>query len=203
MQAEDYIDIKNRLPVELCKELIRECNKKKWQKHVWNNYKTGENTSESTKELDVMHCTQEQQNKIRPYLIKALNEYEQKVFDLYKGSIPARSDAQNSWSNDANLMGFLTAFSTIRFNKYEVGTTMRIHYDNIHGIFDGKRKGIPIVSIVGNLNEDYEGAEFILRGKEIKLKTGDLLLFPSGIVYPHMVKESKKGIRYSFVSWAF
>ena len=37
----------------------------------------------------------------------------------------------------------------------------------------------------------------------IKLKAGDILLFPSGIVYPHTVKETKKGIRYSFVSWAF
>ena len=52
-------------------------------------------------------------------------------------------------------------------------------------------------------NEDYEGAEFMLRDREIKLKTGDILLFPSGIVYPHTVKETKKGIRYSFVSWAF
>ena len=43
----------------------------------------------------------------------------------------------------------------------------------------------------------------MLRDKEIKLKTGDILLFPSGIVYPHTVKETKKGIRYSFVSWAF
>jgi predicted 2-oxoglutarate/Fe(II)-dependent dioxygenase YbiX len=80
---------------------------------------------------------------------------------------------------------------------------MRIHYDNIHSIFDGKIKGIPIISIVGLLNENYEGAEFMLRDKEIKLKTGDILLFPSGIVYPHKVNETKKGIRYSFVCWAF
>ena len=43
----------------------------------------------------------------------------------------------------------------------------------------------------------------MLRDKEIKLKTGDILLFPSGIVYPHKVNEIKKGTRYSFVSWAF
>ena len=33
----------------------------------------------------------------------------------------------------------------------------------------------PLVSIVGNLNEDYEGSEFHCRDKEIKLKTGDIL----------------------------
>ena len=113
------------------------------------------------------------------------------------------SGIKYSWPGEKTRPPWLTKFSPIRFNKYEVGNTMRIHYDNIHSIFDGKMKGIPIVSIVGNLNEDYEGAEFMLRDKEIKLKTGDILLFPSGIVYPHTVKETKKGIRYSFVSWAF
>ncbi len=162
-------------------------NKKEWKKHTWSNYTTGEFTSESTKELDVMACTQEQQNKITPYLIKALEEYQIKT----------------SWPGEKTVPPWLTKFSPIRFNKYEMGNTMRIHYDNIHSIFDGKMKGIPIVSIVGNLNEDYEGAEFLLRDQEIKLKTGDILLFPSGIVYPHMVKETTKGIRYSFVSWAF
>ena len=52
-------------------------------------------------------------------------------------------------------------------------------------------------------NEDYEGAEFYCRGRKIELKTGDILLFPSNFMYPHEVKEAKKGVRYSFVSWAF
>jgi predicted 2-oxoglutarate/Fe(II)-dependent dioxygenase YbiX len=184
---EDYIYVENHIPVEICESLVDECNKKEWKKHTWSNYTTGEFTSESTKELDVMACTQEQQNKITPYLIKALEEYQIKT----------------SWPGEKTVPPWLTKFSPIRFNKYEMGNTMRIHYDNIHSIFDGKMKGIPIVSIVGNLNEDYEGAEFLLRDQEIKLKTGDILLFPSGIVYPHMVKETTKGIRYSFVSWAF
>ncbi len=80
---------------------------------------------------------------------------------------------------------------------------MRKHYDHIHSIFDGKMKGVPIVSIVANLNEDYEGSEFMCREKEIKLKTGDILMFPSNFMYPHEVKETTKGVRYSFVSWAF
>jgi len=184
---EDYIYVENHIPVEICELLVDECNKKEWKKHTWNNYGTGDDISEPTKELDVMSCTQEQQNKITPYLAKALGDYQIK----------------HSWPGEKTQPPWLTKFSPIRFNKYEVGNTMRIHYDNIHSIFDGKMKGIPIISIVGNLNEDYEGAEFMLRDKEIKLKTGDILLFPSGIVYPHTVKETKKGIRYSFVSWAF
>ena len=140
-----------------------------------------------TKELFVMSCTQEQQNKITPHLVKALTEYQNKY------STPGEK-TQGPW---------LTKFSPIRFNKYPIGTTMREHYDHIHSIFDGKMKGVPIVSIVANLNEDYEGAEFYCRGRKIELKTGDILLFPSNFMYPHEVKETKKGVRYSFVSWAF
>ena len=184
---EDYIYVENHIPVELCEALIDECNKKEWKKHAWNSYATGISNSEPEKELDVMNGTQEQQNKITPYLVKALEEYQ------IKYSVPGQK-TQPPW---------LTKFSPIRFNKYEVGNTMREHYDLIHSIFDGKMKGVPIISIVANLNENYEGAEFYCRGKEIPLKTGDILLFPSTFMYPHEVKESKKGVRYSFVSWAF
>ena len=39
--------------------------------------------------------------------------------------------------------------------------------------------------------------------EKIKLKRGDILMFPSNFMYPHEVKEVTKGIRYSFVGWAF
>jgi len=186
-QIEDYIIVKNTISKEICQSLIDENNKKEWKKHTWNNYAEGTTSSEPTKELDVMPCTKEQQDKITPYLIKALEAYQ------VKHSVPG-DKTQGPW---------LTKFSPIRFNKYEVGTMMREHYDHIHSIFDGKMKGVPIVSIVANLNTDYEGSEFCCRGKEIKLKTGDILLFPSNFMYPHEVKEATKGTRYSFVSWAF
>ena len=186
-QIEDYIIVKNTIPKHLCESMINECNKKEWRKHTWNNYTTGTNSSEATKELDVMSCTREQQMSVTPSLIRALDEYQKIV----------------SWEGDKTKGQWLSKFSPIRFNKYEVGTMMRKHYDHIHSIFDGKMKGVPLVSIVGNLNEDYEGSEFHCRDKEIKLKTGDILMFPSNFMYPHEVTECTKGTRYSFVSWAF
>jgi len=80
---------------------------------------------------------------------------------------------------------------------------MRKHYDHIHSIFDGQRKGIPVLSMLGILNNDYEGGEFLVRDKQFKLKQGDMIIFPSCFMYPHEVKEVTKGIRYSFISWAF
>ena len=183
----DYIMVVNTIPKELCEALVDECNTKIWEKHKWNNYAAGTTQSESTKELDVMPCTKEQQMSVTPSLIRALDEYQKIV----------------SWEGEKTVGQWLTKFSPIRFNKYEVGTMMRKHYDHIHSIFDGKMKGVPLVSIVGNLNEDYEGSEFHCRDKEIKLKTGDILMFPSNFMYPHEVTECTKGTRYSFVSWAF
>ena len=69
-----YIYVKNHIPKELCEQLIDECNNGIWKKHTWNNYASGETSSEPTKELDVMSCTKEQQAKITPYLVKALGE---------------------------------------------------------------------------------------------------------------------------------
>ena len=110
-KVDDYIFVVNAIPKEVCESLIDECNKKQWKKHTWNNYATGTSTSEPTKELDVMPCTQEQQNKITPYLIKALAEYQNKY------STPGEK-TQGPW---------LTTFSPIRFNKYPIGTMMREH----------------------------------------------------------------------------
>jgi len=134
-----------------------------------------------------MTSTKNQQDKLKPSIAKALDEYQRLC----------------SWEGEMTGSTWLSSYSTIRFNKYKVGTLMRKHYDHIHSIFDGKMKGVPLVSIVANLNEDYEGSEFHCRGKEISLKTGDILMFPSNFMYPHEVTECTKGTRYSFVSWAF
>ena len=80
---------------------------------------------------------------------------------------------------------------------------MKAHYDHIYSLFDGKLRGVPILSFVGLLNDNYKGGEFMCRNKKIKLKRGDILMFPSNFMYPHEVKEVTKGIRYSFVGWAF
>ena len=77
-KIEDYIYVENHIPKELCEKLIDECNTKEWKPHTWNNYAEGTFESEPTKELFVMSCTQEQQNKITPHLVKALEAYQNK-----------------------------------------------------------------------------------------------------------------------------
>jgi predicted 2-oxoglutarate/Fe(II)-dependent dioxygenase YbiX len=71
-------------------------------------------------------------------------------------------------------------------------------------MFDGERKGIPILSCLGLLNDDYEGGEFIMfDDMKIDFKKGDLLIFPSNFLYPHKVQPVTKGTRYSYISWVW
>jgi len=95
-------------------------------------------------------------------------------------------------------------YTEIRFNKYNVGTEMHEHCDHIQSMFDGIRKGIPTLSIVGLLNDDYEGGEFVMWNDTlIDTPCGSVLIFPSNFLYPHKVTPVTKGIRYSFVSWVW
>ena len=187
--VDDYILIQNLIPTPLCRSLIRESSlpESKWSKHSWYNYGRDDLHSMPEKELEIVNSTGDQFKSLGNYLGIALQNYQKK------------------YSKEKDKVGsaWIRHISQVRFNRYKIGTKMRSHHDHIQSLFDGKLKGIPIISIVGLLNDNYEGGAFMCREKEIKLIRGDILLFPSNFMYPHEVKEITKGIRYSFVSWAF
>ena len=186
-KVDDYIWKQNIIPKKLCHKTVKEISKTKWITHLWYNNEKGNLDSERTRESQMQPGNQVQQNTFAPYLIKALNEY-QRTYSVYGG----RSGV--NWLNN---------LSVLKFNKYEKGSMMRKHYDHILDIFDGKKKGVPILSIIVQLNDGYKGAQFCLREKEIPLKAGDVLFFPSNFMYPHEVKEITKGVRYSIACWAW
>ena len=71
-------------------------------------------------------------------------------------------------------------------------------------MFDGERKGIPTLTVLGGLNDDYEGGELMMFGEHcINLPTGAVVVFPSNFMFPHEVKPVKSGVRYSYVSWTW
>jgi len=97
-----------------------------------------------------------------------------------------------------------SGFTPVKLNRYSTGTHLEKHVDHIHSIFDGQKKGIPTFSIVGLLNEDFEGGEFVFWDDYVvPLKTGTVIIFPSNFLYPHKVNKITKGIRHSFVSWVW
>ena len=95
-------------------------------------------------------------------------------------------------------------YTSIRFNRYTKNKKMAEHCDHIHSMFDGEVKGIPILSVLGVLNDNYSGGEFIMfKDQEIKLEQGDVLIFPSNFLYPHKVEPVTQGVRHSFISWVY
>ena len=87
-----------------------------------------------------------------------------------------------------------------RINKYGTGGFMSEHIDNIHHSH-GQKWGYPHVSALLYLNDNYEGGEFVVAGKEIKPNKGSSIIFPSNFLYPHQAKEVINGIRWSVVAW--
>ncbi|AIX24494.1 ferrochelatase [Synechococcus phage ACG-2014g] len=97
----------------------------------------------------------------------------------------------------------LVNFAVPKYARYNTGSFLRVHYDHAKDLFDGKERGIPICTLVGLLNDDFEGGDFYLRNEDMELEKGHILIFPSIFLYPHEVKKVTKGVRNSFVSWAW
>tara|TARA_R110000772_G_scaffold63647_1_gene142424 strand:+ start:159 stop:704 length:546 start_codon:yes stop_codon:yes gene_type:complete len=84
--------------------------------------------------------------------------------------------------------------------KYSPGGKYEIHTDHYT---DSPRH----LSIIINLNDNYEGGDLVFtdqKGKEIKrlkLGKGSIVFFPSNFMYPHGIQPITKGTRYSIVAW--
>ncbi len=93
--------------------------------------------------------------------------------------------------------------------KYQEGQFYKRHIDNIllPSRLDEADRGLPIrdVSIVGYLNENFEGGETYFDRQDLKFKpkTGDVIVFPSFWTHPHQSLPVTKGVKYSFVSWLY
>lgn len=98
----------------------------------------------------------------------------------------------------------VTKYSSPRLNKYSMNTQMDDHVDHINSLFDGNDRGIPILSMVGVFNDNYEGGEFVFNDDHVvNLRAGDVLMFPSVFLFKHRVNTVTDGTRFSFVSWGF
>jgi hypothetical protein len=183
-----YLD--NWIPKNILNKTLKELPQdKNWEQHQYHTSKNPDETYDQNgeKELDVCYGDN------LTYL-EELHQLTWKALERYIVIDKIGEETFTGWAG----------FSTIRFNRYRNDQIMSKHVDHIHNLFTGERRGIPILSIVCVLNDNYEGGEFIMFDDyEIKFKAGDLIIFPSVFLYPHLVKPVKKGTRYSFVSWAW
>ena len=167
---------------EICDKTVSEMNTLEFQEHTFYNAKTGEYKPRSgSQELSMSWGNVTTKKTLNNIVDDIANRYVQ--------------DLNMPWFNS------FQGYSHVRFNKYAENKKMAIHADHIHSMFDGERKGIPILSVLGVLNNDYEGGEFYLIDEKTDLSKGDIIIFPSNFMYPHKVEPVTKGTRYSYISW--
>jgi predicted 2-oxoglutarate/Fe(II)-dependent dioxygenase YbiX len=188
MKLEDYVKVyKNCLSSDICDSAINDMDTTEWNDHTFYNSLTN-HSYKNDNDCQVSFQQVSSSQQITDCIGKSLIQY----------------------VNNFNLPYFkqLQQFSPVIFHKYVLGKTMELHCDHIHSLFDTPnfdRRGIPILSVVGVLNDSYTGGKFLMFDdeQEMQLTKGDVIIFPSIFLYPHKVSEVTSGTRYSFVSWAW
>ena len=155
----------------------------RWQSHTWRDTRTGEQSTREKQELESTKFI----SKNNKYFMDTVYKY----IDRYMKDI-----------NHPYLVSW-AGYNSITYHRYKKGTDMAAHVDHIQSIFDGTVKGVPILSVVGQLNDNFKGGEFQILDKNIRMKAGDILIFPSNFFFIHKVNLITKGTRLSFVSWVY
>ena len=167
---------------DFCQQVISELQDAEYQQHKF--YSPGDNETRprsGAQELDVtfseIPSRELMMKKMWPVVRRYVDELKMPWFDSWQG------------------------YSRVRFNRYSENRKMALHADHIQSLFDGERKGIPTLSILGLLNDNFKGGEFVLIDEVIDFKGGDIIIFPSNFMYPHKVEPVLEGTRYSYISW--
>ncbi len=177
-----YVKVYEMLDADTCRQAVEELDSAAWQTHEYYNSGTGESVSYET-DLSISYDNVPVRERVMSAIWESLRMY--------------MDDIQLPWFNSWK------AFSGVRFNRYDVGQEMQCHCDHIHSLFGGD-KGVPVLTVLGGLNDGYDGGELIFwRDERIELPAGSIMVFPSNFLFPHEVAPVKSGRRYSFVSWAY
>ena len=182
---EHYVLKVKLLDKKFCKKIVSELKNIKWMGHYWNSPSRGV-AYENTKDKEPEQSSDLIQS--HELIIKKMHPKIQEYMDYIKVS----------WYYNWN------GYTNLKWLKYAPTTKMKIHCDHISGFYGGSPYGIPILSCLCNLNDNYKGGDvFMFENKNMNLKVGEMLIFPSNFLFPHEIKPLKKGFRYSFVSWVY
>ena len=181
-KLEELIHIERQaIPPDFCDSIVNNIENNSWSTHEWTTSEF-DIFSHKDKELDISFPQNDDSDIIYPFVANVVDDYQEKYAS---DNIVSRLDG-------------------LRFNRYSENQIMRNHIDHIYSLFDGDKRGIPVLSIIGNLNDDYEGAKLTFwNDYSLDLGKGDLVIWPSLFLYPHRVTETTKNKRYSFVCWAY
>lgn len=184
-QLNDFIShYQDFFPAEFCDSVVDQFKNKEWTTHTWQT-NGHEALRYNTEELSVY----------------SLQDNDADISKIFWQNI---ATCIGNYQTENNTITYTANVSKIRLNRYTENTKMRLHVDHIYDLFDGETKGIPVLSIIVNLNDGYEGGELRFFDKHnLKLGKGDVVIFPSNFMYPHSVNTVTKNTRYSAVAWAY
>lgn len=180
---------KSAISNELCDLTVHELEASSdWKRHVFKNY-----VDSQLFEIISDHDPIQHTGNLTTSVISPLMDIYWKT--IYKYIVEdIKYDWFTSWQG----------FDPLKFLQYTPNTEMRNHCDHIHSMFDGQKKGVPILTVIAQLNNDFTGGEFTMFDNEhIGLEKGDILIFPSSFMFPHTVQKITEGVRYSATSWVF
>ncbi|HIK16820.1 MAG TPA: 2OG-Fe(II) oxygenase [Leptolyngbyaceae cyanobacterium M33_DOE_097] len=146
--------------------------------------------------------------------------------DVRNGGILALNDEEGSLQGSTNqlLLNKIKVIQQLLFKHYGIkfphaevcsilrylpGQNYKRHVDNLllTSRFVELANGIPTrdISIVGYLNDDFEGGEtfFDRQNTKVKPQTGSVLVFPAYYTHPHQALPVIRGKKYAFTSWLF
>ena len=128
---QSYVKIYNDwFDKDQCKKTIEEIKKFQWHQHMFYHARKDDLYAKSgDKELDI--CFENP------------STYDYLVQRFWDGIYKYITDLNFSWYDN------WSGFNRIRFNHYKTGRTMALHCDHIHSMFDGERKGVPILTEIG------------------------------------------------------
>ena len=199
---EDYLFLKeNFLSDDFCDHTTDILSKAPFKKHDFDKYEeeqyalNAEELSEESETLDINSLS----NLNNMFLGREIEKIDTHIMGNIGGVLKEYlTSFEYSW-----IRGW-GGYSPVKHIRYTPGQEMRAHWDNVNSIFPGEPKGIPMISIIGFMNDDYEGGNmFLSEDKKIDVKKGSLLVFPSSFMYPHQITPITKGVRHSYVSWVW
>ena len=176
---ETIVEIKNVISIEFINKIIPVINKR-----AKKNLKVSEGLDKNVRNVKGFSLNYKK-SKIENFYWNYIKKEIERLYIFYKAKFPKMA---SSLINQIDLLMYSSG------GKYNTHTD---HYTN------SPRH----LSIIMNLNDDYEGGDLIFTDqkekeiKRLKLGKGSIVFFPSNFMYPHGIQPITKGTRYSIVSW--
>jgi hypothetical protein len=188
---ESYVSVfKNILSTEVCNDTVNSLNLCKFNRHIFTNYNNEFTPSDIDPDTYSPHV--DSNSNFDKNLYKILMDTVYQCLRQYVDTLDFKWYA--GWNG----------YTPIKFNRYFSNTGMAEHCDHIQDIFDGTIRGIPVLTAIGLLNDEFDGGELVLfEDTEFKLNKGDIIIFPSIFLYPHKINPLMSGTRHSFIIWLY